>query len=431
MTSRLLRLSHAATLLTLVVLAWQVNFPIPLPQFGVISLPSSRFDLAASLPEIVAAIAIAAYVLAGWPNSGAFQSRWNIVFVLSLGGLLIFGMLSVRWAADRELAVAQALHVLLWAGFALLILCAAWPSSEMAFAFLAGLLIHSFAGFIQLSLQPVVSVIPQNSGVSVVFNGAEHWQRIYGLSPHPNVLGGHLAVGLILTAGLIMIHRGFRRYGLIAAWLVCWIALLLTFSRSAWLAVMGGGIAAGFLLRRGEHIGRAQRKWLLALSIAGLVIVIMFAWWFQPFLVNRLDVTLIPYETQAIVERLRTIDLALQIFAAHPLTGVGLSQFAIVAGDLVGRSVDWVHNVPLLAASELGLVGVLLISLLLSALVAIGIQRWRTRTITLGQALVGGSLIALGIAMQFDHYVWTAAQGGLLWAWLAGWWLRPTHRTKS
>jgi hypothetical protein len=53
------------------------------------------------------------------------------------------------------------------------------------------------------------------------------------------------------------------------------------------------------------------------------------------------------------------------------------------------------------------------------------------RSIALWQALVGGALIALLVVMQFDHYVWTAAQGGLLWAWLTGWWLRVDHTTAS
>ncbi len=431
MTSHFLRLSRAATLLTIVVLAWQVNFPVLLPNFDVASLPLPYLAPAVSLSEITAAIAITAYALAGWPNSNVWQSGWRKVFVFSLAGLLTFEMLSTAWAPQRGLAMVQALHVLLWVGFALLNWCAAWPASQMTFALLCGLLIHSLAGFIQLSLQPVVSIIPQNSGISVVFNGAEHWQRVYGLSPHPNLLGGHLAVGLILTCGLIMTHRGRSRYGLIAAWLVCWITLLLTFSRSAWLAVLGGGLAAGLLLRRGGHIARSQRKWLLVLLIAGLSAVILFALWFQPFLVNRLDVALIPYETQAIVERLRGIDLAVRIFAAHPLTGVGISQFVMAARDLAGVPVDWVHNVPLLAASELGVGGVVLIAVLLGALLAIGVGRWRSRSISLWQALVGGSLIALGIAMQFDHYVWTMSQGGLLWAWLVGWWLSVDQRMES
>jgi len=114
----------------------------------------------------------------------------------------------------------------------------------------------------------------------------------------------------------------------------------------------------------------------------------------------------------------------LQIFITHPLTGVGLAQSVVATRDLLGTPIDWIHNVPLLAAAEMGVGGLILIGLLVIALMALGVQRWRRRSISLWQALVGGSLIALCIAMQFDHYVWTVPQGGLLWAWLVGWWLR-------
>jgi hypothetical protein len=76
-------------------------------------------------------------------------------------------------------------------------------------------------------------------------------------------------------------------------------------------------------------------------------------------------------------------------------------------------------------------VGLILIGLMITALVASGVQRWRRRSITVWQALVAGSVIALVIAMQFDHYVWTSPAGGLLWAWLVGWWLRRDHTTAS
>jgi O-antigen ligase len=128
---------------------------------------------------------------------------------------------------------------------------------------------------------------------------------------------------------------------------------------------------------------------------------------------------------------LNSAQLALEIFAAHPLTGVGVSQSIVVTRDLLDTPIDWIHNVPLLIAAELGVGGGVLIGLMLIALGAIGVQRWRMRTIALWQALVGGALIALVIVMQFDHYVWTAAQGGLLWAWLVGWWLRADHATAS
>jgi O-antigen ligase len=328
----------------------------------------------------------------------------------------------------------QTLHVVVWAAFALMIACADWSASAMTLALLAGLLANSLAGFVEIALQPLVQVIPQNSGLSVVFNGAERWLRIYGLSPHPNLLGGHLAVGLILIPGLFSTHQRIKRMGLIAAWLIVGATLLLTFSRSAWLAVIGGGLVALILLAQGRLLNRLRLKPLLVLIGIGFIVVIVFVLNFRPFLVNRFEVTTVPFETRAITDRIITARLALQIFAAQPLTGVGISQFVIVAARyLTGTSLDWVHNVPLLAAAELGIAGIVLIVSLIISLGAIGVQRWRARSISIWPALVGGGLIALIVVMQFDHYVWTTPQGGLLWAWLVGWWLREDaeHTTAS
>jgi O-antigen ligase len=431
MTSRRLSISHAATLITIVVMAWQVDLPLDLPQFDSASLPLPYLAPAFRLGEITAGIAIAAYALAGWPHLSSLRSGWRKVCMLALIGLIGFAALSIAWSPHRGLAAMQTLHVAIWTAFVLLIACADWSPSTMAYAFLVGLLLHTLAGFIQISLQPLVQITPQNSGISVVFNDAQHLQRVYGLSPHPNILGGYLAIGAILTVGLIITRQRARRPLLVTAWVIIWFALLLTFSRSAWLAVIGGSAVALLLLLRGRHITRSRLHFIALFSGAGLLTIVIFGVIFQPFLANRFDVTTTSYEAQAIAERVSTAQLALQIFAAHPLAGVGIAQSMVVMRDLAGRPIDWVHNVPLLIAAELGAGGSGLIGLMVIALIAIGVPCWQARSIMLWQALVGGALIALVIVMQFDHYVWTQPQGGLLCAWLVGWWLRGAHTTVS
>jgi O-antigen ligase len=431
MTSRLLSLSRTATLITIVVLAWPVAVPLPLPNFDTAALPLPYLTPTISLAEVTAVVACAAYALAGWPHRATLRSGWRKLFVLALLGLIVFEAISIAWSPHKGLAAVQTAHGAIWAAFAVMISCAEWSSVSMAFALLIGLVLHSAVGFAQLAVLPVVSIVPQNSGISVVFNGAEHWLRVYGISSHPNLLGGHLAVGVILILGLIIISRGRQRFWLIAAWLMCWLTLLLTFSRSAWLGLVGGGVVALLLLLRGGQLTRATIHLLGALAVASLGFVALFAWRFQPFLVNRIEVAIVSYETQAIVQRLDAARLAVQIFAAHPVTGVGLAQSVVVMRGLPSAPLEWIHNVPLLIAAELGVGGLILIGLLAIALVAIGVQRWRRCSISLWQALIGGALIALVVAMQFDHYVWTVPQGGLLWAWLLGWWLRQDHTTAS
>ena len=431
MTSRLISLSRIATLIAIVVLAWPVDLSLPLPNLDTATLPLAYLVPTVSLAEVLAMIAIVTYVLAGWPNRTTLQSGWRRLFVLALVGLIAFETISIAWSTHRGLAAVQVAHVLIWAAFALLIGCAEWSAVSMTFALLIGLVIHSVAGFVELAVLPVVGVVPQNSGISVVFNGTEHWLRVYGVSSHPNLLGGHLAAGVILILGLVIVSRGRWRFWLVGAWLTCWITLLLTFSRSAWLGVTGGGLLALILLMRSRRLTRSTSKMLAATATAGLGLTALFVWRFQPFLVNRLAVTIVSYETQAILQRLAAARLAWQIFSAHPLTGVGLAQSVVVTRNMLGTPIDWIHNVPLLIAAELGAGGLILIGLLLIAITAIGVQRWWRRSISLWQALIAGALIALAIAMQFDHYVWTVPQGGLLWAWLVGWWLRHDQATVS
>jgi O-antigen ligase len=429
MPARLLPISRAATLITIGVLAWPVNLPLPLPNFDFATLPLPYLAPTISLAEVTSMIAIVTYALAGWPNRAALRSGWRRLFVLSLAGLILFETVSISWSIHPGLAAVQVAHMLIWAAFTLVVSCADWAAVSMTVALLAGLVIHSVVGFVQLAVLPVVGNVPQNSGISVVFSGAEHWLRVYGLSSHPNVLGGHLAVGVILILGLVILSQGRQRIWLIAAWLMCWLTLLLTFSRSAWLGVAGGGLLAVILLLRGRHLARSTFKMLAALTASSLGLTAIFVWRFQPFLVNRIEVAIVSYETQAIVQRLDAARLAVKIFIEHPVTGVGLAQSVVVTRNLLGTPIDWIHNVPLLIAAELGVGGIILIGLMLIALGAIGLHRWRTRSISMWQALVGGALIALLIAMQFDHYVWTTPQGGLLWAWLVGWWLRRAHAT--
>ncbi len=431
MIPRLISLSRIATLIAIAVLAWPVNLPLPLPNFDVATLPLAYLAPSVSLAEVLAIIAIVTYALAAWPNRAALQSGWRRLFVLALAGLIAFEAISIAWSTHRGLAAVQVAHALIWAAFALLIACAEWSAVSMASALLIGLLIHSAAGFAELAVLPVVGVVPQYSGISVVFNGTEHWLRVYGVSSHPNLLGGHLAAGVILILGLVIISQGRRRFWLGAAWLMCWITLLLTFSRSAWLGVIGGGLLALILLMRSRRLTRSTSKLLAATATAGLGLTALFVWRFQPFLANRIAVTIISYETQSILQRLDAARLAWQIFSAHPLTGVGLAQSVVVTRNLLGTPIDWIHNVPLLIAAELGFGGLILIGLLLIAITAIGVQRWRRRSISLWQALIAGALIALGIAMQFDHYGWTVPQGGLLWAWLVGWWLQHDQAIAS
>lgn len=83
---------------------------------------------------------------------------------------------------------------------------------------------------------------PVTSGVSVV--GDQRWLRMYGIFPHPNIFAGWIViVWLILLANWMREQKEQTKGQTILWWgmnILCGAALFLTYSRTAWLAMMVG-----------------------------------------------------------------------------------------------------------------------------------------------------------------------------------------------
>ncbi|HET7087784.1 MAG TPA: O-antigen ligase family protein [Anaerolineae bacterium] len=430
--SLMLAASEAALLATVFVLAWQRNWPVELPGFDVAGVPFTHYLPTVRLVELFALASVGAYGLAGWPNRERLIHGPHRMFLISLLALCALALASALWAIHQGLAAVHAARVLVWVTFALMLVCGDWSMPRLAAAFLGGLLAHSAVGLLQVALQHFVGlgprfgelpVRPQDTWASVVFAGPVRFLRAYGLSGHPNVLGGHAAVGLILSFGLLATWPRVWRALIVVAWTIIWMLLLMTFSRSAWLAIVAGGAAGAILLWRGRRWHRRTLVGSFTLAAIAAVVAVGFAVIFRPFLVGRVDAASQPYETFSISERQDMIDVASQLIVTHPLTGVGAANFSNASRGMLGYPLDWVHNVPLLVTSELGLIGLAAFLGMNGSMLAAGWTHWRSRSITLWQALLGGAVVGLSTIMLFDHYLWTAPQGALLWAFVAGRWM--------
>src|SRR5690606_20442859 len=93
-----------------------------------------------------------------------------------------------------------------------------------------------------------IDLDPNRPGVSIVWaEDGGRLLRAYGLSDHPNILGG------VLAAALLVVLAGMARRHEAAGALLCGVfgigvaTVLLTFSRSAALG-LGAGLAVAFLL---------------------------------------------------------------------------------------------------------------------------------------------------------------------------------------
>ncbi len=207
--------------------------------------------------------------------------------------------------------------------------------------------------------------------------------RPYGTFPHPNVLGGYLAIilpwifymGLKEVKGIKEIKRK-RFYFLTLTFGL--VALFLSFSRSAWVVAVLG---------------------LLALFPSSLYSSFM--------ILNSLS----------FLRRAELNWIALEIIKDHPLFGVGLNNFT-VAMSQYGKVSGWTrflqpaHNVYLLIASEIGLIGLIVFLCLLFSAFRLLLKK--------KNYLLLISLTQIILLCFVDHYFWTLPQTSLLFWLLVG-----------
>ena len=205
--------------------------------------------------------------------------------------------------------------------------------------------------------------------------------------------------------------RSIRIAGL-AGSLLMLLALLLTYSRAAWVMFL---LQALFMLLVLLWSGRRSHG--RAILFGGLSLLALLGGLLLLPPVRDVLARVVDFSGYSFQGRLRFWEAAWQIFQDHPLTGIGLGNFAYVypqyQQDHVYYSVD-PHSWPLQLACELGLGG------LLAALLAIaGYFIWATRVLRSGQdlpwrialvAALGGSLAHA--AVDFD-YTFTATNAFL------------------
>jgi O-antigen ligase len=267
---------------------------------------------------------------------------------------------------------------------------------------------------------------PAWNGVSIVWAQTGRALRAYGLSDHPNILGGLLAFGLILLLAWYVseARAGGAGRTLAAGVIILGLGgLLVTFSRSAWLAFASGiGLAALLLFRK-----RRTRPLLdgATLLVTALMVLSPLIWQALPYLGVRFNAggsfERVPYEQGSLVERAALNQAANAIFARHALTGVGLGAYPAA---LQQAEPDFIFNyqpphlVMLAAAAETGLFGALFYFLALAApWLALWLNR---RRVALAPEQLGaiGLVLAVSVVGLFDYYPWLLAPGRF-WAWLA------------
>ncbi len=327
----------------------------------------------------------------------------TLYHVVRLAGLFVFLLYVVNEVASPALVVfGVALQGILQSGIAI-----------------AQFLLQRSVGLQVLGESPLNPAWP---GVSIVSTGTDRILRAYGLTDHPNILGGCLAFGLIILLAAYFWMEGPKRLLVLIAFLPMSVALVLTFSRSAWLAFATGAL---FLLAvqlfRGFRVALKPLLWLIL--AAGLTLA-PFLWQERALLGVRLNAggafVRVPIEQQSMGERLLLLQETGPLLAAQPFTGVGLGASPIaLKNENPTSTLDYQppHMALLETAVETGLPGAASYLLLL-VLPWVALLRHRQNLQQPWTAGAAALLLAVTVAGFFDYYTWLLVPGRL-WQWLA------------
>lgn len=275
-----------------------------------------------------------------------------------------------------------------------------------------------------------LSLDPNVRGISVIEAADRRWLRAYGLTPHPNFLGGYLGICLLLCMGSL-IHNPRKMW----LWLgvgVGGCAFFFSFSRSAWLGLVLSLIYFVLVLRPWMHIrsdiSRIRLRLFAAFFISVMIVgALSTIYW--DLLVSRIFRIGQTLEANSIQERIRDAGQAWMLIRHSPLRGVGTGYYvqALWAwANTTGRefpAFQPVHNIPLLVTAEMGITGVIFWLWLILAPPIRFIYFHRQDSEPLTAAWVS-SFLLLFVVSLLDNYLylpkvwWSSVYLGLL---LSGW----------
>jgi O-antigen ligase len=436
MAGRIARIAFYATLVLLpfrsrVVLLARPNDPIF----------KDYTDFLLFLPDITLFAALLVWAYATWMERKPVRFGPAYMWI-PLTGLSIAGLLSVIFSVDRALSLYHAIRFGLLFLFYLYVVNGRISILEIGLAIGVQGTLQSIVAIGQSVSQRSVGLQafgeydldPLWSGVSIVSDGSMRFLRAYGLTDHPNILGGCLAFGLLAVLG-VYLHGEPARLQWIAAIMFASmsLALLLTFSRASWLSfITGTGLVVVLEARAGR---RENLKSMIRLGIGTSMLLIPFIVSNRGYLGARLNAgdsfEDVRAEAQSMDERLFLNQTANRIFARHPLTGVGLSA-SPVAMKMEFPEFPTYYQPPhftlLAAAVETGIVGAMFYFLLMVLPWMVFLRR---RNLWTNPNVIGaaGLLLAVTVVGFFDYYTWFST-AGRLWQWLA-WGLFPVAMEAS
>gem|GEM_PF-2252369 len=213
--------------------------------------------------------------------------------------------------------------------------------------------------------------------------------RSYGPFPHANSFAGVLLVSMIVAIFLLRQHPS-RPLFVITCFIL--LAVLLTFSRAAWLGALLLFVSQALYVRKKTLNNHSLR------ALSTIIVVTLLV--FMPLILSR---TADPQDV-AQPERVAGTKYALSLIKQHPWLGHGNGRYTTALQNYLQESnlayAPWqitpVHSVPLLLIAEYGLIG--------TCLLVLPLGYWLYRQKKTGHWLIVTPLLP---PLLLDHYFFT------------------------
>ena len=208
--------------------------------------------------------------------------------------------------------------------------------------------------------------------------------RVFSIVGSPNVLGSFLVLLIPITVSQLLSARGRAQkylYALCLAPMV--LSLIFTFSRGAWLAMVGALIIYGLIY---------NWRILFALAVTAYAAPKLI-----PGIASRIGYMLSPAYllSSARAGRVARWNMAINKVNNNPLTGEGFGRFGGAVAARHIPSSNYVDNFYLKTAAESGLIGIAALAWLLLSGVRCALNTYRRLTDPYLKGLAGGLIAGL------------------------------------
>jgi len=370
------------------------------------------------------------------------KSQISKLFHLTFSFFIVYSFLSIFWSDSRGVALQAWARLAEGVGLFLLLRVVKFDMQKLIWSFIFSALVQAGLGVWQFLTQSTFACKwlgmafhdPIESGTFVVETALRRWLRAYGSLPHPNMLAGFLAVGLLLSVWLYQkIGYSFKKLLLPVIFSILTLGFLTTFSKSAmiafilvmillWIVLFLGRLwpstGSGYKLfperaQRVEEFGEKKITFLKFTLIFLAIAVIFGAVFWEP--VSTRLVGRDRLEIKSTEQRLIYASQAWQLIKKRPFMGVGLGNYTLAVHNEIDPNIkSWgyqpVHNIYLLVLAELGIIGFIFFVSLFFCFSVLLFRQFKNFTPMIFLSIVF-LIMMVGL---FDHYFWTLYFGVML-----------------